>query len=50
MYSDFDRMRDQATIRACEERWLNPDTDDYDDYDEDDDYPYEYDTSEEAYD
>lgn len=47
MYSDFDRMRDQATIRACEERWLDPDCNDCDgEYDED----LPYDTSEEAYD
>ena len=47
MYSVSDYLRDQANIRDCEEHWLSPDNEDYmDDYE--DDYPY--DTSEEAYD
>lgn len=47
MYDDIDRLRDQETIRVCEERWLDPDCNDYDgEYD--DDPPY--DTTEEAYD
>ena len=25
VYSDSDRMRDNATIRSLEERWLDPD-------------------------
>ena len=40
-------LRNQAVIRECEERRLSPDCDDYGE-DCDDDYPY--DTSEEAYD
>ena len=46
MYDISDYMRDQAAIRDCEEHWLSPDEDYMDDYE--DDYPY--DTSEEAYD
>lgn len=49
MYDIYDRMRDDAAIRSCEERYLRDDRDDdYIDYDDDDDYPY--DTTEEAYD
>ena len=47
MYSVSDYLRDQAAIRDCEEHYLSPDNEDYmDDYE--DDYPY--DTTEEAYD
>ena len=47
MYDVSDYLRDQAALRSCEEHWLSPDNEDYmDDYD--DDYPY--DTTEEAYD
>ncbi|WP_432651648.1 hypothetical protein [Huintestinicola sp.] len=48
MYDDLDRLRDQETIRACEERWLDPDYNYCDDDVDDADYPY--DTTEEAYD
>ena len=47
MYDISDYMRDQAAIRDCEGHWLSPDEDDYmDDYEGN----YPYDTSEEAYD
>ena len=47
MYDTSDYMRDQAALRSCEEHWLSPDNENYmDDYE--DDYPY--DTTEEAYD
>lgn len=50
MYDDtYLQLRNQAVIRECEERWLSPDPN-YDDYGEDCDDDYPYDTSEEAYD